>query len=163
MNLERAGERACSVRARKGAARLYNDIEYELALGEHDDCLEDVGEQALALLEDRFPGVREAARQIEEPPSLSCRAGAAFHGIERTVALRPRIAHGRKRRVRSQLSWRWVYAYSRAHPMCAVTMIAVATIVLVNVWAYIVLGLIAVAALKSGGHGRRTRGRRQRS
>ena len=78
MNLERASERAHSVPGPKTAARLYNDIEYELALGEPDDRLENAGEQALALLEDRFRGVRDAAREIEEPPSLSRRAGDAL-------------------------------------------------------------------------------------
>jgi hypothetical protein len=34
MNLERASERAYSAPGRKSAARLYNEIEYELALGE---------------------------------------------------------------------------------------------------------------------------------
>ena len=85
MNLERAIQRASSVPGRKSAARLYNEIEYELALGEPDDHLERAGEQALALLEDRFPGVRDAAREIEEPPSLSRRASDALHGIGQTT------------------------------------------------------------------------------
>ena len=81
MNPERAIERAYNVRGRKSAARLYNEIEYELALGEPDERLEAAGEQALTLLENRFPGVRNAAREIVEPPNLSRRANDALHGI----------------------------------------------------------------------------------
>lgn len=40
MNLARASQRAATVPGRKSAARLYNDIEDELALGEPDDHLE---------------------------------------------------------------------------------------------------------------------------
>ena len=84
MNLERASERAHKVSGSKTAARLYNDIEYELALGEPDPRLETAGEQALAHLEGRFPGVREAARQVEKPPNVSRRASNALHGAPPT-------------------------------------------------------------------------------
>jgi hypothetical protein len=150
MNLERASQRAATVRGPKSAARLYNEIEYELALGEPDDHLESVGEQALALVEQRFPGVRQAAREIEHPPSLSRRAGDALHGMSR--ASRPRLparhsnhrVHGRVRRSPSR-----VVATALAHPVATIATVLVLTIVIVHFWAYISLAAIALAALNA--------------
>ena len=137
------------VRGRKGAACLCNDIECEPALGEYDDRLENIGEQALALLEKRFPGVREAARQIEEPPSLSRRAGDALHGVRRTPRQRP-AAWPRKRvpRVLSRHSLSRPCGCARAHPVRAVAMVAVFTIVIVNVWPSVAFGLMVLAAIR---------------
>lgn len=75
MNLARAQERASTVTGPKSAARLYNDIEHELELGGggSEDSYEQ-GEQALHTLEQRFPDVRDQARQITTPPSVSRRA-----------------------------------------------------------------------------------------
>jgi hypothetical protein len=75
MNLERAPEQAHKIRSARAAARLFNSIEFELALGDPSRHLEAAGERALRILEQRFPGVQAAAREIEEPPSLSRRAG----------------------------------------------------------------------------------------
>lgn len=147
MNLERASERAYNVRGPKSAARLYNDIEYELALGEPDDRLESAGQQALALLEDRFPGVREEARQIEEPPSLSRRAGDALHG--RTSPLPARQWRCDESTLRRR-SWDRLYGM-RGHPVLAVATITLVIIVVVKLWAYIVLAVITLAALKRYG------------
>jgi hypothetical protein len=150
MNLERAIERACSVTGRKTAARLYNDIEYELALGEPSDLLEDAGERALALLDGRFPGVREAAREIDQPPSLSRQAGNALHGMSRTRPLRQparRSKHHVDRRVRH--SWSRLVASTRAHPVATVATVTVSAIVIVHFWAYIALAAIALGALNA--------------
>ena len=153
MNLKRASERACSVRRLKSAARLYNEIEYELALGEPNDRLENIGEQALALLEHRFPGVREAARQIEQPPSLSRRAGDALRGVSRPHP-RPRPTARRresKRRALLRRAWSRRCADARAHPLLAVATVALFIIVVVQFWAYIALAVIALAALRAYG------------
>jgi hypothetical protein len=119
MNLARADQRAAIVRGPKSAARLYNEIEYELALGGPDDHLESVGEQALALLAQRFPRVRQAAREVEEPPSLSRRAGDALHGMSHAQRLPVRHSkhqvHGRVRRSPSRL-----FATAHAHPVATV-------------------------------------------
>jgi hypothetical protein len=150
MNLERASERAYSVRGPRSAARLFNDIEYELALGEPDDRLENIGEHALAVLESRFPGVREAARQIEEPPSLSRRA-AALHGV-RQRTLQPRPAARREQAGLPKRCWSRLYAYAHAHPVRTLAMAIFFVIVVVKVWAYVLLGVIALAALRAYGN-----------
>jgi hypothetical protein len=153
VNLERASERAHSVSGWKTAARLYNDIEYELALGEPGPRLETAGEQALAHLESRFPGVREAARQIEEPPSLSRRAGDALHGVRRRTP-QPRPTARQCRREQAALprwSWNRLHTHMHDHPMRAVAMVSLAIIVVVKLWAYILLAMIALAALKAFG------------
>lgn len=151
MNLERASERAYSVSGPKSAARLYNDIEYELALGEPDDRSENLGEQALALLEGRFPGVQKAARQIEEAPRLSRRAGDALHGVHRRTPQPPQAArqHQSKGGPLPRRSWNRVYDSMHAHPVCAFVIITFFIIVVVKVWAYIALGAIALAALNA--------------
>jgi hypothetical protein len=153
MNLERASERAYSVRGPKSAARLYNDIEYELALGEPGPRMETAGEQALALLENRFPGVRDTARQIEEPPSLSRRAGDALHGAcRRTAEPRPTVRPPKRedaavpRRSRNRL-----YAYMHAHPVRATAMVTFFIIVVVKLWAYMLLGVITLAVINAYG------------
>jgi hypothetical protein len=149
MNLERAIRRASSVPGHKSAARLYNDIEFELALGEPSDRLEDACERALALLENRFPGVRDAAREIEDPPSLSRRASDALHSITQT---RPRPpAHRRPHPRRVSRSSRRLYAHGRAHPLLALAMVTFAIFVIVHYLIYIVLGAIALSALKARG------------
>jgi hypothetical protein len=157
MNLERASERAYSVRGRWSAARLYNDIEYELALGEPGPHSETAGEQALALLENRFPGVREAARQIEEPPSLSRRAGDALHGVRRqSPRPGPPARHRRHHRATpARRSWIRSYRHARAHPLPAAAIATLSVIVIVHFWADITVGVIALAALKAYGVGRR--------
>jgi hypothetical protein len=71
MNLDRATERAQSVRGPKEAARLYNDIEAELGLGDYTEEQATNGEHALSVLEERYPGVRQAAHDIETPPAIS--------------------------------------------------------------------------------------------
>ena len=150
MNLVRASQRASRVPGPKSAARLYNDIEFELALGEPDDHLECVGEQALALLEDRFPGVRAAARAIEEPPSLSRRANDALHSIARA---RPRSRPPTPRHVRPCHHSRpspGLFAQG-AHPLLAVAMVAIAIVVIVHFLTYIVVGAIALIAIKAAG------------
>ena len=146
MNLERAILRASDVRGPKSAARLYNDIEYELALGEVDDRLETAGENALVLLEDRFAGVRDAARRIEEPPSLSRRATLALHGSGRDT-LRPRLpAHGNTHAgIVSPRAWR------RPHVqlLVALPVVALSLIVIVHFLPYIVLTAIALGAVNA--------------
>ena len=154
MNLERASQRAATVRGRKSAARLYNEIENELALGELDDHLEIIGEQALALLEERFPGVREAAREIEEPPSLSRRAGDALDGIRRTPCPRaPTRGRERYHRGSARRSGSRLYAHARAHPLPSVATFTLSLVVIAHFWIYIVLGVIALAALKTCARG----------
>jgi hypothetical protein len=150
MNLERASERADSVRGTKSAARLYNDIEYELALGEPDDHLENAGEHALAVLEGRFPGVREAAREIEHPPSLSRRAGDALHEAGRTPS--PHLPACRSKHQVHRRIWpsrSRLFASARAHPLATVATVIVCTIVIVHIWAYIALALIALVAVRA--------------
>jgi hypothetical protein len=151
MNLERASERAYSVHGPKTAARLYNDIEYELALGEPEPRLETAGEHALAHLENRFPGIREAARQIEEPPSLSRRAGEALHGVRRTTPHQRPTARQRKYEEAplSRRSWIQLYASVHAHPVRAVAIAIFFVVVVVKLWTYILLVVIALAAFKA--------------
>jgi hypothetical protein len=153
MNLERASQRAASVRGPKSAARLYNEIEYELALGEPEDHLESIGEQALVLLEQRFPGIRRAAREIEEPPSLSRRAGYALHGMSRPdvpawAARHPK--HHVHRHSRSRL-----LVNARAHPAATLATVTVSTILIVHFWTYIALAVIAFAAIRASRVGQR--------
>jgi hypothetical protein len=149
MNLERASQRAASVRGPKSAARLYNDIEYELALGEPTDRLEDAGERALAMLEGRFPGVPEVAREIEQPPSLSRQAGDALNAITHSprpcrLARRSNHVHRHVRR-----SPRRLFATARARPVATIATVTVSIIVIVHFWAYIAVAVIALAALKA--------------
>lgn len=80
MNLDRAIERAGSVTTPKQAAELYNDIDYELALGEPTSDQEAAGEQAQAELRARFPGVEQQAREVEKPPSTSRTASQNLGG-----------------------------------------------------------------------------------
>jgi hypothetical protein len=132
------------------------DIEYELALGEPDDGLETAGEQALLALEARFSGVREAAREIVEPPSLSRRAGAALRGVDRSPRLRQsarRAKHGRGAPARRSSSR--LYAGAQAHPVAAVATVAISIIVVVHFLAYITVELVCLAALKEYGMRRR--------
>jgi hypothetical protein len=150
MNLVRASQRAVTVRGRKSAARLYNDIEYELALGEPDNHLESVGEQALALLEERFPGVREAARDVEEPPSLSRRAGHALHSMHRADVPTWPARHPKHHiQQRVQRSTSRLNSRALAHPLATVATVTVSIIVIAHFWAYIALAVIALAALNA--------------
>ena len=50
----------------KGAARLYADIEYELAMGEPTPEQEQAGERALAVLEEHFHGIKDASDTVVE-------------------------------------------------------------------------------------------------
>jgi hypothetical protein len=147
MNLARATQRAARVPGRKSAARLYNDIEYELALGEPEHHLELIGEQALVLLEDGFPGVRVVARTIEEPPSLSRRAGDALHGIGHPTARALPAAPQSARTYPASRTSRELYTRIRAHPAFAVATVATAIVVIVHFLTYIVLGAIALTAI----------------
>jgi hypothetical protein len=149
MNLQRANQRASKVPGPKSAARLYNDIEYELALGEPDDHLELIGEQALVLLERRFPGVRDTARTIEEPPSMSRRASDALHSTGRAAARSRPATPRRARTSRASRPSHELYLHAGAHPVLAVAMIAVAIVVIVHLLTYIVLGTIGLTALKT--------------
>jgi hypothetical protein len=71
VNLSRSLEHAQNVRGQKAAARLYNDIEQELALGEYTEDQADEAERALAVLEERFADVRAQSRNVTEPPRIS--------------------------------------------------------------------------------------------
>lgn len=71
MKLSHAHHAAEGVRTAKQAARLYNNIEYELALGEHPAEHQAEGERALRHLEEHFPGVKDQAREVTEPPATS--------------------------------------------------------------------------------------------
>jgi hypothetical protein len=150
MNLDRAIERARFVRGPRSAARLYNDIEYELALGEPDEHLEDAGERALALLEGRFPGVREAARELTQPPSLSRQAGDALRDMS-PIALPRRPARRSNHHVhrRGRCSRSGLVARARAHPVATVATVTVLTFVVVHFWAYMALAVVVIAALKA--------------
>jgi hypothetical protein len=78
-NLQTAESRAQRVTGPKSAARLYNDLEYELAFSDNEEDYER-GERALRELEQRFPGIERQAREITDPPKLSRRAGENLHG-----------------------------------------------------------------------------------
>jgi hypothetical protein len=71
VNLDRATERAESATTERQAASLYNDIEYELAFGDPNAAQEAEGEQAISILERRFPGIQEQARDVTSPPHTS--------------------------------------------------------------------------------------------
>ena len=152
MNLERASERAYSVprveRVPPGSTTTSSTSWRSANPGPR---LETAGEQALAQLENRFPGVREAARQIEEPPSLSRRAGDALHGVHRGTQQPPPIARQGERSEVAPPRWSRsrLHAYMRAHPACAVGMAAFLIIVVVKLWVYMVLGAIALTAVKT--------------
>ena len=150
MNLERASERAHNVSGSKTAARLYNDIEYELALGKPDPRLETAGEQALAHLDGRFPGIRDAARQIEEPPNLSRRAGDALQGVIRRAPQRQPTAHQceRERATLPRWSWNRLYAAIHTDPLRAAATITFVIIVVVKLWPYMMLAGIALVACR---------------
>jgi hypothetical protein len=145
MNLERAVKRTTLVRGPKSAARLYNDIEYELALGEPDDHLEVVGEEALELLEERLPGVRAAAREIKEPPSLSHRAIRALDPVARP-SRRPWLPARRRPGHAVQPSGR-LLAFGIDHPLLAIGTIALSIVVIVHFLTYVVLGALAVVTI----------------
>ena len=74
MNLDRALEHAHAMKASagpdgtppKGAARLYADIEYELAMGDGTPEQDQAGESALAVLEEHYPGIKKAADDVVE-------------------------------------------------------------------------------------------------
>jgi hypothetical protein len=63
--------RAESVTTAKQAARLYNDLEQELSLGTYTEDDADEAEQAISVLEQNWPGVKGAARNVTSPPKLS--------------------------------------------------------------------------------------------
>lgn len=81
MKLATAEQRAEDVKGPKSAARLYNDIEAELALGaggSEEDY--EQGERALGILRARYPDVEAQAHGITEPPALSHRAKDNAYG-----------------------------------------------------------------------------------
>lgn len=91
MNLDRALERAHAMNAApaadgtppKGAARLYADIEFELAMGDPTPEQERSGEAALAVLEEHYPGIKNRADDIVENghiPQLSRKANDRVFG-----------------------------------------------------------------------------------
>lgn len=63
MNLDQALDRARALKPtqRQAASDLYGDIDYELAFGEVDEDTYEKAEDALAVLEERFPGIRRDA------------------------------------------------------------------------------------------------------
>jgi cobalamin biosynthesis Mg chelatase CobN len=78
-NLATAPDRAQKINGQKSAARLYNDIEYELALGDPTPEQEAAGEDALRTLEGRFPGIKDQAREVDQPPAMSRTAKRNLH------------------------------------------------------------------------------------
>lgn len=110
MNLDRALEHAHAMTGTKpgpdgtpprGAARLYADIEYELAMGDPTPGQERSGERALAVLEEHFPGIKHASDTIVENghiPRMSRKAKAQVFQHDETTgggtvtATRPRHA-----------------------------------------------------------------------
>jgi hypothetical protein len=94
MNLARAVEHANSVQGPKAAARLYNDIEHELALGAggSEEGYEH-GEQALGILEQRYPDVSAQARSITDPPRISRKARKTLDEKPRPLDAKPRRQH----------------------------------------------------------------------
>jgi hypothetical protein len=73
MKLASAPKRAADIgdRSPKAAASLYNEIEYELALGDPSPQDEAAGESALRILRANYPDVQSQAREVQAPPSLS--------------------------------------------------------------------------------------------
>jgi hypothetical protein len=113
--------------------------------------LERIGEHALTLLEDRFPGVKEAARAIEEPPSLSRRAGDALYGLGRVTARSRPAAPRRAPGSASRRPLNRVAQHALAHPLLALAVTVVSIVVIVHFLTYIVLGAIALTALRARG------------
>ncbi len=82
MNLDRALRRANTVTGEKAAARLYADIEAELAMGEPTTEQEHAGEAALRVLEERHLGIQRRSRALVEDghvPNLSRKGWRAVH------------------------------------------------------------------------------------
>lgn len=80
MNLDRSLQAAREA-TKTTAPRIYNNIEAELSLSSaYTEEQSDQAEEALALLEERFPGVHRQARDVTAPPSLSRGASRAFGG-----------------------------------------------------------------------------------
>jgi hypothetical protein len=119
--------------------------DHELALGEPDQHLETIGEQALALLEERFPGVRAAAREIEKPPSLSRRAKHALDPI--ALPSRHPRRQARRHTSRAPQLRRRLLAYGLAHPLIAVGTIALSLVVIVHFLTYVLLGVLALVTI----------------
>lgn len=77
MNLDAAPQRVNAVKGPRAAAKLYADIEYELAMGDPSPDQEQQGEAALQQLEQRFPGIKGQADDVVENghvPNMSNRA-----------------------------------------------------------------------------------------
>lgn len=82
MNLDNAVKRAETVQGEKSAARLYSDIEYELAMGDPTPEQERQGEDAIRVLEGRYPDVKQRADDVMEDghiPNLSNTAKRRMH------------------------------------------------------------------------------------
>lgn len=85
MNLDRALERAHAMNAKpasdgtppKGAAKLYADIEYELAMGDSTPEQDRSGEAALAVLEEHYPGIKQRADDVVENGHIPAMSRAA--------------------------------------------------------------------------------------
>jgi hypothetical protein len=105
MILDHAVERALNGRNMKRAAVLANDIEFELALGALTAEQEVQGEAPPELLEQRYPGVREAAREVDQPPSPFRRAGRRLR--KRPVCDAEEVSRRRGRRRRTVLGRVW--------------------------------------------------------
>jgi hypothetical protein len=107
-NLATAVARAQRVTAPRAAARLYNDLEFELALGaDGTEERYEQGEEALRVLQERFPDIDRKARQITDPPNLSRaadRGGAAAPRQAPAAASQRAATPGRRTRRRTH--WR---------------------------------------------------------
>lgn len=118
MNLHAAPAHAREARGPRAAAKLYADIEYELAMGDPTPAQEQDGEQALRMLSARWPGVKQQSDDVVEnghTPRMSRRANNNMwaggqsghegrqhgHGNDQTrpsAHARKRVASNRRRR-----------------------------------------------------------------
>lgn len=77
-NLDTAVAKAHKVRGPEEAARHYADVDTELGLGEYTEDQAEQGEEALRVLEEKYPGIRQRSHQKVEngghTPNLSRRA-----------------------------------------------------------------------------------------
>jgi hypothetical protein len=69
-NLDTAVDRAGKVKGPEQAARMYADVDTELGLGDYTEDQAGQGEQALAILEQRYPGVRSRSHEKVEAGHL---------------------------------------------------------------------------------------------
>jgi len=94
--LSTAVEKAHKVRGPEEAARHYADVDTELGLGNYTEEESEQGEEALSILEERFPGIRRRSVEKVETgshmPNLSTRAkremGEEHEGARRRAGSR---------------------------------------------------------------------------